>query len=198
MPLRCQCYHQRATLWRSGSIGTQWAARSARSVWWAEQREQDRDEGKRQNVCGREKNTKQKVRRDNWVGGHETEMYSEGVCACLCVWTWGLCMRSCISSGVSRCVKALIRSRALASVCAHVYACAFVCLKTIPLPHYPVSSSPALMRSLTITVVIKVKPRPKHRIRHTRQTHTLWRQWGSDCVCTATISNTFTINSHFI
>lgn len=55
MPLRCQCYHQRATLWRSGSIGTQWAARSARSVWWAEQREQDRDEGKRQNVCGREK-----------------------------------------------------------------------------------------------------------------------------------------------
>lgn len=119
------------------------------------------------------KNTKQKVRRDNWVGGHETEMYSEGVCVCLCVWTWGLCMRSCISSGVSRCVKALIRSRALASVCAHVYACAFVCLKTIPLPHYPVSSSPALMRSLTITVVIKVKPRPKHRIRHTRQTHTL-------------------------
>lgn len=83
-------------------------------------------------------------------------------------------MRSCISSGVSRCMKALIRSRALASVCAHVYACAFVCLKTIPLPHYPVSSSPALMRSLTITVVIKVKPRPKHRIRHTRQTHTLW------------------------
>lgn len=31
------------------------------------------------------KNTKQKVRRDNWVGGHETEMYSERVCVCDCV-----------------------------------------------------------------------------------------------------------------
>lgn len=74
-------------------------------------------------------------------------------------------MRSCISAGVSRCMQALIQSGALASVCvcAHVYVCAFVCLKTILLPHYLVSCSPALMRCLTVTVVIKVKPRPKHR-----------------------------------
>lgn len=65
-PIWCECYQQRATLWHARSLGTQWAARSASSVWWAEQREEDRDdEGKRQNVCGREENTKQKVRRDN-------------------------------------------------------------------------------------------------------------------------------------
>ena len=77
-------------------------------------------------------------------------------------------MRSCISAGVSRCMQALIQSGALASVCVCVCECVFVCLRTILLPHYPtVSSSPALMRSLTVTVLIKVKPRPTNRNTHT-------------------------------
>ena len=76
-------------------------------------------------------------------------------------------MRSCISAGVSRCMQALIQSGALASVCVCVCECVFVCLRTILLPHYPtVSSSPALMRSLTVTVLIKVKPRPTNRNTH--------------------------------
>lgn len=42
-----------------------------------------------------------------------------------------------------------------------------VCGKTMLLPHYPVSSSPTLMRNFTIKVVIKVKLGPKYK----KQTH---------------------------
>lgn len=64
-PLVCTHYHQRATLWCLRTIGTQWAARSARSVWWAEQREEDRDGGVEAECVWERINTKQKVRRDN-------------------------------------------------------------------------------------------------------------------------------------
>ena len=104
-------------------------------------------------------------------------------------------MRSCISAGVSRCMQALIQSGALASVCVCmcVCECVFVCLRTILLPHYPtVSSSPALMRNLTVTVLIKVKPRPTNRNTHTHTytpthtpSHTSQNHSVRVCVCTA-------------
>lgn len=65
-------------------------------------------------------------------------------------WCIGICVCACVSTCV----------------------CVFVCLRTILFPHYPtVSSSPALMRSLTVTVVIKVKPRPTHRKGPSRSLH---------------------------
>ena len=53
--LRCGGAATRGRHWYFRPIGTQWAVRSVMFVWWAEQKEEDRDEGKRQNVCGREK-----------------------------------------------------------------------------------------------------------------------------------------------
>lgn len=134
--LRCGGASSRGRHW-GRSTGTWWAVRSVRSVWWAEQRQEDRDEGKRQNVCGRAKNTKQKVRRDNWVGGHETEKYSNRMFVCLCVWWEILHKRRCQQVHPSTNTKLCIGI--------YVYVCAFICVPK----NNTASSLPFFLQSIT-------------------------------------------------